>query len=584
MDAYSYWFGQAYPNPAMRRDYIKRLVQDKPITAANLRLAHLLAEDKPQANVVITPNFDDFLSRALHRFGRGTRVCDHPATTARIDLDEKDATQLIHVHGTYPFYDACNLKAEITARAEATDGPSMLGLLKNALRGRCLIVVGYSGWDGDVIMKALSEERDAANFPHGLYWFCYRRAEADSLPRWLKACENLFVVAPLESGPAGRSHDPEEAAVGVEGRTSARLARTGAAQEPVLAADVVFAHLAQTFGLGEPSWTKDPLTFYAHQLEQEIDDTGEALANSPGLADLYRVRAVVRRIRAAASSREYQEFEKDSALERIRDLLRASEYRELISALDDVELAQLTATEIDEVLDAVTRATFGLLDNSEDEVRGYDHIVRICAVIDARPESRFHAVRQSWAARALFNKGVTLGAQGQNDDEIAAYDEVVRRFGDATEAALRALVARALVNKGVTLGAKGQSDDEIAAYDEVLRRFGDATEAALRDQVAMALVNKGVTLGAKGPSDDAIAAYDEVLRRFGDATEAALRELVARALFNKGVALGAKGQSDDAIAAFDEVLRRLGDATEAAIAEIVANARDALELLGKPGQ
>ena len=73
-------------------------------------------------------------------------------------------------------------------------------------------------------------------------------------------------------------------------------------------------------------------------------------------------------------------------------------------------------------------------------------------------------------------------------------------------------------------------------YDEVMRRFGDATEAALREQVAKALFNKGVTLGALNRSEEAIAVYGEVVRRFGDATEAALREQVAGALFNKAMA------------------------------------------------
>ena len=47
-----------------------------------------------------------------------------------------------------------------------------------------------------------------------------------------------------------------------------------------------------------------------------------------------------------------------------------------------------------------------------------------------------------------------------------------------------------------------RSEEAIAVYDEVLARFGDATEPALREQVAKALVNKGVTLGALERSED----------------------------------------------------------------------------------
>jgi TolA-binding protein len=48
----------------------------------------------------------------------------------------------------------------------------------------------------------------------------------------------------------------------------------------------------------------------------------------------------------------------------------------------------------------------------------------------------------------------------------------------------------ALFNKGVTLGQLERSEEAVGVYDEVLARFGDATEAALREQVAQALQRK----------------------------------------------------------------------------------------------
>ena len=94
---------------------------------------------------------------------------------------------------------------------------------------------------------------------------------------------------------------------------------------------------------------------------------------------------------------------------------------------------------------------------------------------------------------------------------------------------LREPIARALVNKGFTLGALGRSEDAIAVYDDLLGRFGAATEPPLREQVAKALFNKGVRLGALGRSEEEIAVYDDLLARFGAATEPALREIVAEA-------------------------------------------------------
>ena len=52
----------------------------------------------------------------------------------------------------------------------------------------------------------------------------------------------------------------------------------------------------------------------------------------------------------------------------------------------------------------------------------------------------------------------------------------------------------ALHDRGVTLGQLGRYPEAIAAYDDVIRLFHDATEPKIRDQAAKAQHNKGVTL------------------------------------------------------------------------------------------
>jgi hypothetical protein len=84
---------------------------------------------------------------------------------------------------------------------------------------------------------------------------------------------------------------------------------------------------------------------------------------------------------------------------------------------------------------------------------------------------------------ALFNKGNRLAALNRNEDAIAAYDDVVRRSGEAMESTLRELIAMTLVNKSFRLRALCLPEDEMAVCDDVVRRFGDATEFPLREQV-----------------------------------------------------------------------------------------------------
>jgi tetratricopeptide (TPR) repeat protein len=132
--------------------------------------------------------------------------------------------------------------------------------------------------------------------------------------------------------------------------------------------------------------------------------------------------------------------------------------------------------------------------------------------------------------KALVNVGVLLAELGRSEEAVGVYDQVVTRFGQAPEPALRERVAKALVNKGVRLGELGRSEEEIGVYDQVVTRFGQAPEPALREQVAKALVNKAITLGELGRSEEEIGVYDQVVTRFGQAPEPALREQVATAI------------------------------------------------------
>ncbi|HEV2747706.1 MAG TPA: helix-turn-helix domain-containing protein [Allosphingosinicella sp.] len=186
-------------------------------------------------------------------------------------------------------------------------------------------------------------------------------------------------------------------------------------------------------------------------------------------------------------------------------------------------------------------------------------------------QAREPALREQ-VAIALFNKGFTLGASGDSAGEVATYEELIARFGEAREPAVREPVAKALYNKALMLGESGDSAGEIGTYDELIARFGDAPEPALRKQVAEALFNKGVTLGAGDDSAGAITTYDELLTRFGEDPDPALRQSNAKALVNKGVQLGKVGDSAGAIATYDELISRFGEAPEPALHEQVAKA------------
>ena len=181
------------------------------------------------------------------------------------------------------------------------------------------------------------------------------------------------------------------------------------------------------------------------------------------------------------------------------------------------------------------------------------------------------ALREQFA-NVMFNKGLNLGRLGQPADEIAAYDDLISRFGTSDQPALRKQVAMALVNKGVTLSQLDQPADEIAAYDDLISRFGSSDQTAILEEVAIALINKGVSLGQLGSHANGIAAYEDLIARFGTSDVPTLREQVAQAINYKGISLIKLGRPADATAVFDDLIARHGTNDEPALRKNVASA------------
>ena len=85
----------------------------------------------------------------------------------------------------------------------------------------------------------------------------------------------------------------------------------------------------------------------------------------------------------------------------------------------------------------------------------------------------------------------------------------------------------AFVNKGVALGALSRPEEELAAYDDVVRRFGESETTELAEQAANALVNKSIVLAelnCPAPPQD-IAALLTILPKL-DSPKSAIRALM----------------------------------------------------------
>ena len=116
---YSYWFEQAYKNKIHRQQYLKSIMNNSRISMSNLLLAQIL-NIKTIATTAITPNFDNHLLKSLNLLGNydvfsANNMLDNIALNAN-----SKTVQIMHVHGTYEFYDCCNLESEIAKIASET--------------------------------------------------------------------------------------------------------------------------------------------------------------------------------------------------------------------------------------------------------------------------------------------------------------------------------------------------------------------------------------------------------------------------------------------------------------------------------
>ena len=571
LDTYSYWFQTAYAEPKRRQKYLHDLIHGKPITHASFRLAHLLLSNKI-SNLVVTTNFDDFLAKALTLFGEPHIVCDHPQTVRRINHNEA-LLQIVHLHGSYWFYDCCNLRGEVEERAQQSQQTTstMASLLNVIMWDRSPLVMGYSGWEGDVFMESL-KLRLATPLSSNIYWFCYSKSSVNSLPDWVKVNPHIWFVVPTPKSvakppPANdleRSSELRSAAAGIQ-------AKSGGVRndEDTLPADTVLHRLIQAFNLDAPELTKDPLGFFAARLENSLP-TGDA---SDVATDIYAIKSVIERVRTAkkreAESDKANVKPSASTLEQVRDALRRADFREAVKQGANIVLHTLKDNELNELADAMWSAATGLFDNSEEELLAYNLVVTIRDKLSERPGAESGATRIK-VAEALMNAALSLGALKRVDEEIAAYDKVIERFIEAEEFEVKEQVAGALFAKGITLEQKNDNEAAIALYDELDERYRNAPQVELRKRAIQALIRKGSCLGNLGRTDEELKLYDFIVEHYG--SEPGMHAEVALALFSKALVLDNLNQRDEAISYYDHVLLALGDAPEDEARELIAKA------------
>jgi len=198
--AYSFWFELTMPSAVERGRFLREMVEDKSVSPGAFALAKLLSwevDEHPLFNLVLTTNFDDFVERGTRFLGLKHYVHAHPIALDRVDLSENSEKQIIHLHGSYKFYNCKNTNSEIDAstgsgtfEAEIVDD-----YFSRLMPAMMPIVIGYAGWSQDVFMKHIMRLSRRQHLQRNAYWFCHDSSALDTLPDELVEHPNIRFVA-----------------------------------------------------------------------------------------------------------------------------------------------------------------------------------------------------------------------------------------------------------------------------------------------------------------------------------------------------------------------------------------------------
>jgi tetratricopeptide (TPR) repeat protein len=166
------------------------------------------------------------------------------------------------------------------------------------------------------------------------------------------------------------------------------------------------------------------------------------------------------------------------------------------------------------------------------------------------------AMSQVDAVAAAWEAALELGRAGRNEEQLAAYEDLIGRFGDDPDPVVRGKAARASLFRAIVLRDTDRVADALAAYDDLLSRFGADPDPGIHLTVVEAGVGRA---GALVQPDEKLAAYDDLLRKVGGSEEPAIRELEIIVLVNRAKVLADLGRMDEALDEYDELLRQYGD-------------------------
>lgn len=457
---YSSWIDSAFPNPINRSAFYRDLIKKAKISSGNLMLAQIL-QSKAVTNTVFTTNFDDKVEQALDIIGsKDVFSSENKADNLVINVNSEEI-QIVHVHGTYRFYDIANLSNEISDVSCQSEMVSSSQVLRTFLQQKAPIVLGYSGWENDVIMKSI-KERLAYPIPYKYIWVCYSRKDYESLPDWLKNNNNVSIIIPPDNtDPCNESEKDIESVFRQD-------SDKGGFQIP---ATLFLGRLIAQLKIAPPKIFVNPYEYFSSMVENTL----------PGNEDVLHLKHWAQRMKYHAKS----ETEVEVKIKDLEIALIEKNFEKICDIFSDFSLMKLEPQDVQFLSKCITNELL------EDKylIKSVPLKAKLLLAILSFVESNLKLLPDLEEMRRLLSSIVFVRfKKSERDDYISILDKVICLTQDCHNIALLNTRLAAIGMKSSIVENKAE---QLALLNTLLDEIPEATESKrLRDKQLVALLFK----------------------------------------------------------------------------------------------
>lgn len=624
-EQYLYWLEKAFPHKETRKRYLENLLKDKKIPESVIKLANIL-QSRKVSNLVVTPNFDTFIYDALKLFGENDIIiADMSKSAGKLNI-ESNSLNILHVYGTYEFYDCCSiqyLKEKKTAEDELF---SVRSFLRTALNGMSPIVIGYSGWENDVIMSEL-KERFKMPLKYKMYWFCHTEEDYRNLPSWIKyfdeerkiTRDDVIFVLPKKESLYGFHMD--------ENFKYADLS-------DVLNASDILGSFINEFNIKSPDIIQNPVKFlktyfeksfcdniYSHFLLLRFDENDEDDEDINVIKEAIINKDIQGILNKTA---DYVEKSGDKDEKNIRKLLN---YLTLV--IEEHTVAGLRRSDLRKAI-SLYKILYKLIENSAldedkinfikiqlEEISALDNYNVIKSKIDSILSIINTVNDDSDEYKVVYRKCINIKLLYSNEDNDDLYSRIIEKIEKWDDPEDRKLLIRMYIEKSEFLEEnddlksavtmlenaeknfgyirddewlenvfilcrlrKAQLFNDLEQYDKALleietlrKKYYDREDLKLKKFLADAMILKGSILRKNMKLEEAQDAFDEIYSRYSMDRDQDIRRKAVKALLNKAEVLEMDKDFYEAIEVYNDIISRYKDDRDDELQRAAAQAR-----------